>query len=106
MMTIKYTMIFEIDTNDADYIEDTTTVNEETFSKFKVIFKKLEGIKHLPRIEDYSRRELDEVLLQYLTEDEANLLGDYIPVGEYGYATLESVRFIPGEPEYLWRERF
>ena len=93
-----FTVIIEADTNDADYIQDSFEISDDGFVKLSEMCAKIKDLnrKHSPRIEDYNNKEFHEAFKDVLTFDEIEQLCDMIPKGEYGYATLESIKFFVG----------
>ena len=97
------TLIVTVDTNDADFIEESYAVTQAQLVRWKGICEKLKPYKdrYQVRIEDYDAEELRDALEPVLTKEEIETLIDGMPKGEYGYATLESIEFIPALKERL-----
>ena len=93
-----FTVIVESDTNDADFIEESFEVSDDKFVKLAEMCAKIKDLNnlHSPRIEDYNNKDFHETFKDVLTFDEIEELCEMIPKGEYGYASLESIKFFQG----------
>jgi len=86
-----------VDTNDADYVTEVYNVSKEKLDELKGIIDKIKPLFRNPKnpgIEEYD----DSELRQYygpplLTEEELDILLDFIPVPEPGYSQLEGIKF-------------
>lgn len=100
---MKKILIIEADTNDGDYIEESHEIQEEELVEFKNILSKL------PRNKDYQGNVSGTIPFKtgdigntgkklvekgIITEEELYLFYDYIPHGEHGIHTIESVRVL------------
>ena len=97
---MKKYIIIEADTNDGDYITERSEISDEQIEKFKVILGKLPrmeiyggGFSSDIRWESGEMGDTQEELVEegILTEDEAEWFSQYLPYGEYGIHTIQSI---------------
>lgn len=103
---MKKYLIVQADTNDGDYVTKKTEINDKDLSKFRSILDKVEReetVYYDKRTPIYGKSTsikwatLDiadsELWEQHpeLTEKECDFVGNYIPNGEYGVHTIESI---------------
>ncbi|HEX8586148.1 MAG TPA: hypothetical protein VF680_17280 [Allosphingosinicella sp.] len=93
---IKY-IIVQADTNDGDYINKKTQITEDDIIKVKDILSKLNiGSYDL----SWGRGDIQDedndphILYPQLSEEEIEFLENYIPYGEYGIHTIESIEIL------------
>lgn len=92
------TITVTADTNDADYITNTQILNEDDLPTIKKVIKAIKDFdsKHqrgTGQYNWYARRRPGprEVYEDILTEEEIEIFEEYIPYGEDGIHTIESV---------------
>lgn len=90
----KYLLV-TADTNDADYVTDVTEINNEDLIRVKKIFSMLPKKKrhNWPDHDDYQKGNIFDKYKK-LTEEDFDFINGYIPHGEYGIHTIESVRVL------------
>ena len=96
------TVIIVIDQNDGDLLEESIACNDINWWRY--VCRRLETAgrnKYSARIEDFDDTELRQALTEILGSADAERLLKYIPKGEYGYATLENIYYIPAAKERL-----
>lgn len=100
---MKYELVITADTNDADYITSTNTV---TMAEIEAIMPVIEAIKQFnANVKEWNDRHnwptseyadsSPEELYPDLDEDLLNKFGDYVPYGENGVHTIESIEYYP-----------
>ena len=114
---MKYEMIIQADTNDADYVTSITTVTEKQLDKIKFIANKIKKFKpyevsfentnygtmtwthsHNWPNGDCLRSDLGEkhpMDLYDLDEKTYEWFEEYLPFGEYGIHTIDSITITP-----------
>jgi len=89
-----YLLIVKADTNDADYIEGTTIVDETELETIKVVLAAIKAGRHShnwPRHEYVD--ETPEELYPELTEKQIDMFSDCVPRGENGTHSVDSVEY-------------
>lgn len=93
-----YELFIQADTNDADYVTSSHSVSEEEIEAMKPIIEMVKNCKkHYNWVTgEYSQLE-DHPLKIYpeLTEDAYEWFRDFLPFGEYGIHTIESIEYYP-----------
>lgn len=92
-------LLVKADSNDGDYLYELSVISEEELIEFKNLFSKLQ--KNIYGRINWGRYDLLEpsndpriIYKDILTEDDIEFIEDYIPSGEYGIHTIESVKVI------------
>lgn len=91
---MKKYIIIKADTNDGDYVTEKTLISDEEVEKVKYILSKMDTT-HKIRWETLDQAN-SKVWEQHpeLTEEEAEFLYEFVPSGEYGVHTIESIEII------------
>ena len=105
---MKYEIIITADTNDADYVTGIHTINEKELNKIKSIAKKIKNFKpyknggythcHNWANGDALREDMGEkhpMDLYDLDEETYEWFEEYLPYGEYGIHTIDSITVAP-----------
>jgi len=91
---MKNLLIIKGDTNDGDYIHRITFIDEEELKlivKVAGLIKEEDNGKHWPTGEQSNGTEIDEMYGDKLTGEELDKFEGYVPRGEYGIHTIESI---------------
>lgn len=90
---MKKYIIVEADTNDGDYITEKSIITDEKIIKLKEILNKCE-------IDSWGRGDMKDddndpkILYPELTGEEIEFIEDFLPFGEYGIHTIESIEIL------------
>jgi hypothetical protein len=93
-MSEKLEIIIECDYNDGDYITEITTISKEDLDKLRPLFAAIKANHGRYEIGEYADESPTEMYPQF-TEDMHDLLQDFVPWGEHGFHTIESVKVAP-----------
>lgn len=95
---MKKILIIKADTNDADYVEKSTEIAEEVIPLIKKVAKAIKSCKANYNWGSGECCDEDEspsiVYKDILTEEEIDNFDYYVPHGEYGIHTIESIRIV------------
>jgi len=102
-MTIQ--LIIKADENDGDYITSVNTITEEILAELKPIIKVVvENGGHwiTGQIAELQEEEKPNVFYrEFLTENQIELLSNYVPYGEYGVDGIVSIKVLYVEKEEI-----
>lgn len=89
---MKYEIVVRADTNDADYITQTSQITEEFLEEIRPVIAaiKAKGRFHNWPAHDHHEGTVKKTYPQ-LTEDQIECFQELCPYGEYGIHTIESV---------------
>lgn len=91
---MKRLMIIEADTNDADYAYSIQYVSPEEEQFIREITSRIESNGSSWTWENGEIGDPRETYKDILTEEEIEAFGDYLPHGEYGIHSINSIRFL------------
>lgn len=96
---MEYEITFKADHNDADYVHNIATVDEEDLEKVKKIVEKIAKWKGTPYAEHENwpnsfDSDEDVMEMHNLTQEEFEYIDEYIPYVERGIHTLVEVSYI------------
>lgn len=85
------------DANDADYVSDTNKVSEEDIKAMKPIIEMIKNKKGHNWVVGEVARQGEGPMDVYpdLTKDAFEWFSEFIPRGEYGVHTIESIEYYP-----------
>ncbi len=85
-------IIIEADINDGDYVTKRTPISDEDIKSIKKIFKKLPKQKDcLGNLEIRYETFEDSDPCEYLTSEEIDKLGNFLPNGDYNYTGIHTI---------------
>lgn len=103
-MTNTFSITVKADTNDADYIEQTSDITQEQIDRFRPLFSAMilvaehkrnhdwNGTYNWPDSEYRDEGTPKSVYEPYgISEEIIEEFGDFVPYGEYGVHTIESI---------------
>lgn len=105
---MEYEIYIKVDTNDADYIAEVSTISEEDLNILKNVMERVakfeqyksNGITHHHNFptgallrSDLGEKSIKE--LYNITAAEYDIISEYVPYGEWGCHTIEEVRYQP-----------
>jgi len=100
---MKQILIVQADTNDGDYIHNISEVDEETLP---VIRKAAKAIKNASKRHNWGTSEYVDsnehpsvLYKDILSQEELEIFGDFVPSGEYGIHTINSIQLLTIEKE-------
>ncbi len=104
---MKYLIVVEGDTNDADYISNVGNIAE---NEIEIIKKVASAIKSYDEEHKYGHNwpmfcdnndmpAPYEIYKDILTEDDIECMDGYIPYGEYGIHSIKSIRILKVEED-------
>jgi hypothetical protein len=96
---MKKYLIIKADTNDGDYVTEKSEVSDAEIEKIKPIIEVIAACTedhNFPDGECSDPDELENLYLEsgLLTEQQLDFIKPYIPYGEYGVHTIESVEIL------------
>lgn len=93
---MKKYIIITADTNDADYVTRKTVINDTEIKLIKEILSKLpkNGRRISWKNGDMGDTASELIKNNILTEEEVEFFEEYLPRGEYGIHTIESVEIL------------
>ena len=113
---MKYEIAIRVDTNDADYVTETSEIDSDDLQKIKPLIEAIKGFQpyktpHADHLGDYTwkhdhnyptgecvREDLGQKSgREYygLSEEVHDLFEDLLPFQEYGFHTIESITITP-----------
>lgn len=109
-MSRVYELVVKADTNDADYVTEISKINENHLNELIPLFERVKEFKPYKGKSNHThysnfpfgdgefipRSDLGEKSAKELygyTDEEFDLICNYLPFGEYGIHTIESVEF-------------
>ena len=92
-----YELSIRADTNDADYVTETTDVSQNQIDAMIPIIEMIKGRKHYNWSDgEYSRlEEHPKKIYPELTEEAYEWFCEFLPHGEHGIHTIESIEYYP-----------
>ena len=103
---MKKYIVVEADTNDGDYITEKSLISDEKIEQLKVALAKLGNQNGIPWNtgdmvnEKRGRLSPDTMYGEILTKQELDLIEEFVPHGEYGVHTIESMEILEVIKEY------
>jgi hypothetical protein len=97
---MKYEIVIKADTNDADYITETSDITEKQLERIKPIIKEIktggkrERYGHNFPNGEYQGAHVRE-LYEHVNQKDLDFFIDLCPYGEYGIHTIESIYLYP-----------
>lgn len=85
----EYLIVVKADTNDADYIEETNTIDEDWLEEIKPVIESLKKDKSWPKGWNFREKIID--IHTELTEQQIDSFNDLCPHGENGIHSIESI---------------
>lgn len=88
------------DTNDADYIEALTELNANDLATLRKVANLIKTKKdHNWPTSDYGNETFESIYGSQISEEEIEIMGNYVPYGEYGVHTIASITIFNVESE-------
>jgi len=93
MANIKYKLVIEADTNDADYVTEITDIDKEDLDSFRPIIEAIKNCKNEYNWEcDHSDSPtLEELYPDFIDTDAFNYFQDCVPSWENGVHSINSI---------------
>lgn len=93
---MKKYIVIEADINDADYITEFSVITDEDLNLLRPVIEVIKNCKQRPNWpdSDYSNESPYELYEDVLTKEQIDLMRDYIPHGENGIHTIESIKVL------------
>ena len=94
---MKYMVIIKGDMNDADYVEQASYIEENEIEQLKRIISVLQTVPkyehNWPRGE-YLDKTPEDIYGDQLTEDDYGFMEEFVPYGEGGIHSIDSIRLL------------
>ena len=94
----KWRLEIEVDTNDADYIKESVNLTDEGLEHIKGCVETLK--RRFPNLVGFAQSEYhgnwsDDILSDDPDYNDLETIANLAPYGEYGWHTLESIKYFP-----------
>lgn len=96
---MKYILIIKVDTNDADYVENSQEVSLDQLEELRPVFKAIKNSKkrHNWNVSEYRHSDEEspqEMYVNVLTEDQIDLMNEMTPATENGFHSIISIKLL------------